>query len=66
MGDTTQQSSIYLPAGSEMSEYDYSNMPRDEIENYKKERSQIFQKIQDLQEALKNDAIKEDFETIVK
>ena len=49
-----------------MSEYDYSNMPREEIENYKKERSQIFQKIQDLQEALKNDAIKEDFETIVK
>lgn len=48
MGDTTQQSSIYLPAGSEMSEYDYSNMPREEIENYKKERSQIFQKIQDL------------------
>ena len=41
-------------------------MPREEIENYRKERDWIFKKIQDLQEALKNDAIKEDFETIVK
>ncbi len=41
-------------------------MPREEIENYRRERDQIFKKIQDLQEALKNDAIKEDFETIVK
>jgi hypothetical protein len=41
-------------------------MQRNEIEDYRKERDQIFQKIQDLQEALKNNAVKEDFETIIK
>ena len=45
---------------------DYVNMPRNEIEKYRTERDSIFRKIRDLQEALKNDAIKEDFENIVK
>lgn len=45
---------------------DYVNMPRNEIEKYRTERDSIFKKIRDLQEALKNDAIKEDFENIVK
>ena len=56
-----------LPSKTELSQYELvDDMPREEIENYRKEWDQIFKKIQDLQEALKNDAIKEDFETIVK
>ena len=34
----TERTSLELPEENEISEADYSNMPREEIENYRKER----------------------------
>ena len=34
----TERTSLDLPQGNDISEFDFTNMPRDEIENYRKER----------------------------
>jgi hypothetical protein len=43
--ETSERKTLELPNKNQLSDSDFAELPREEIENYRKEREQIFKKI---------------------